>query len=333
MALPEQLRKQTEAIAKFYEEQAADAGNPDKVDETAGDEAVQNEEAHGADDAAPEAALNEQKRPATTVDDTAEQRYRTLQGMYNADTARLRAEKQELTSRVEQLETLLSSLSSQPAQPASAAERLITDKDIEEYGDSIEVMRRVTKEETSAAQRRIAELEKLVRDMQVQVVPRVEAVAQRQARSAEQSFWSELTAAVPNWRDINQNKDFHSWLIEVDPLTGVSRQSHLENAQKSLDVRRVAAFFTTWQGNTGHSIAQEPRDAAKSQLEKQVAPGRGRTAAAPAAPQAKTYTSNDIKQFFNDVRRGVFKGRETERDRIERDIFAAQREGRIVATG
>lgn len=331
MALPEQLRKQTEAISKYYENSSADEAQPDAA--ATGDEASLNEEANGAEQPAPEATLNEQKRPATTVDEAAEQRYRTLQGMYNADTARLRAEKQELSARVDQLEKLLASISTQPAQSAPVQSKLITDKDIEEYGDSIEVMRRVTKEETSYYQQKIADLENTLRDLKVSVVPRVEQVAQRQAVSAEQGFWSDLTAAVPNWREINQNKEFHSWLLEVDPLTGVNRQSHLENAQRNLDVRRVAAFFSTWQGSNGHRIAQEPRDAAKSQLEKQVAPGRGRTAAAPAADQPKTYSTSDITKFFDDVRKGVYKGRETERDRIERDIFAAQRENRIVATG
>ena len=37
-----------------------------------------------------------------------------------------------------------------------------------------------------------------------------------------------------------------------------------------------------------------------------------------------------MKKFLNDVRAGKYRGREPERDRIERDIFAAQREGRIV---
>ena len=330
MALPEQIRKQSEAITKFYEAPPADEAAAPA--DASGDETPANEGADRATASAPEAAPNEQGRPATT-DDTAEQRYRTLQGMYNADTARLRAEKQELTSRVEQLEKLLSSLTSVSAQPAQAQSKHVTDKDIEEYGDSIDVMRRVTKEETAYYQQKIAALETVIRDLQASVVPRVEQVAHRQAMSAEQGFWSELTAAVPNWRDINQNKDFHSWLLEVDPLTGVNRQSHLESAQKALDVRRVAAFFTTWQGNSGHRIAQEPRDAAKSQLEKQVSPGRGRTAAAPVENQAKTYSTKDISKFFDDVRKGAYRGRETERDRIERDIFAAQRENRIVANG
>jgi hypothetical protein len=333
MALPEQLRKQTEAITKLYAEMHADEQPPADQQEGAGAPEATSAEANGASKTAPEAASNEQGRPATTADDTAEQRYRTLQGMYNADTARLRGEKQELTARVEQLEKLLSSLSSQSAQAAPAQSKLITDKDIEEYGDSIEVMRRVTKEETSYYQQKIADLENTMRNLQVSVVPRVEQVAQRQAQSVEQAFWADLSAVVPNWRDINQSKDFHSWLLEVDPLTGVTRQSHLENAQRSLDARRVAAFFSAWQGNTGHSIAQEPRDAAKSQLEKQVAPGRSRNAAAPVGDKPKTYSPSEISKFFDDVRKGVYKGRETERDRIERDIFSAQRENRIVANG
>jgi polyhydroxyalkanoate synthesis regulator phasin len=331
MALPEQIRKQSEAIAKMYDGSPADPA-PATEQEAEGVENPASDEANGAEASAPEAARNEQTRPATT-DETAEQRYRTLQGMYNADTARLRADRQELTARVEQLEKLLSSISAQPAQQAQTQTKLITEKDIEDYGDSIDVMRRVTKEETAYWQNKVAELENTLRDLRVSVVPRVEQVAQRQAVSADQAFWTDLTAAVPNWRDINGNRDFHSWLLEVDPLTGVTRQSHLENAQRSHDVRRVAAFFSTWQGNTGQRIAQEPRDAAKSQLEKQVAPGRGRAAAAPVGDQPKTYSPQDISKFFDDVRKGLYKGRETERDRIERDLFAAQREGRIVATG
>jgi hypothetical protein len=43
------------------------------------------------------------------------------------------------------------------------------------------------------------------------------------------------------------------------------------------------------------------------------------------------YSPKDIEKFFVDVRQGKYKGREAERDKIERDIFAAQRENRIVA--
>lgn len=333
MTIPEQVRKQSEAIAKMYAESNTDEA-PAAAAETTGAADVPAEQANSEANAAPESAPNEQRRSDTSTEgSTAEQRYRTLQGMYNADTARFRAENTQLSNRVAQLEQLLATLSAPAPATHVQVERLVTDKDVEEYGDSIEVMRRVTREEVSAANRRVAELEHMVRQMQTSVLPRVEQVAQRQAMTAEQAFWSELTAEVPEWREINANQDFHKWLLDVDPLTGLSRQTYLEDAQRNLDVRRVAAFFTAWEGSNGRPVAQPSRGVAESQLDKQVVPGRSRGGNVPSTQTQKTYSQKDIAKFFDDVRRGAYRGKESERDRIERDIFAAQRENRIVANG
>jgi phage-related protein len=253
--------------------------------------------------------------------------------MYNADTSRLRAENQQLNGRLTQLEQLLSSLSTAPAQTADIVDKLVTDKDVEEYGDSLEVMRRVAKEERAAADRKIAELEQMLKQMQTSVLPKVEQVAHKQAVSAEQAFWSDLSMRVPDWKEINADSKFLDWLMEVDPLTGLSRQTYLEDAQRNMDVNRVVSFFSTWQGINGQSVAQPTRNAVASQLDKQVAPGRGRSSGAPTIEQSKMYSPKDIQKFFDDVRKGVYRGKEAERDRIERDIFAAQRENRIVANG
>jgi hypothetical protein len=159
----------------------------------------------------------------------------------------------------------------------------------------------------------------------------VESVVQRQALTAENTFWSELSAIVPDWREINANQGFHSWLLEVDPLSGMNRQTYLDVAQGQLDAYRVGEFFRTWQSSNGNSAAQQPRNVAATQLEKQIAPGRGRTtSSATTGNEAKSYSRTDIAKFFDDVRKGMYKGKEQERDRIERDIFAAQREGRIT---
>ncbi len=93
-------------------------------------------------------------------------------------------------------------------------------------------------------------------------------------------------------------------------------------------VIRVASFFQSWQSATGASVAQPNRTA--SELEKQVTPGKGRTSGASQTGGTKTYTPQDITKFFEDVRTGKFNGKEDKRDAIERDIFAAQAEGRIV---
>lgn len=334
MTMPEQIRKQSEAVAKLYEELNADDNQPPQGD--AGDkEAQDNVKADSSTNNAPEPPRNEQTQGGTSSEETFEQRYRSLQGMYNADTSRLRSENQQLGSRVTQLEQLLSSFSNQPVGQTyqQQPEKLVTEKDLAEYGDSIDVMRRVTKEETGVYQRRIAELEQMIIQMRANVLPRVEQVAHRQAVSTEQMFWTELSAMVPNWRELNDSREFQNWLLEVDPLTGMTRQSYLEDAQRNQDARRVATFFSTWQVLSGQNVAQPTRHAQATELDRQVTPGRSRGGSAPVQDQPKTYSAQDISKFYDAVRRGDYRGKEAERDRIERDIFSAQKDNRIVANG
>lgn len=338
MVMPAQVRKQTEAVKALYDQlnQPGEGQESETTTETLteGDEASVESQADSDAGQAPKSDPAEHRGTDTTTEETFAQKYKTLQGMYNAEVPRLHSQNRELTNRVKQLEQLLASMTAQPAadqQPQTQPTKLVTDQEIEEYGESLEVMRKVSREEAAAYKAEIDQLKQLVRSLQANVVPRVEQMASRQAASAEQAFWAELQANVPDWRDINADHGFQSWLLEVDPLTGVTRQTYLDDAQRNLDVRRVANFFTTWRGQTGQPVARTDRQAtAASQLEKQVAPGRGRSGGSQASGNPKTYTSSDIKAFFADVQKGRYKGREQERDRIERDIFAAQREGRIV---
>lgn len=339
MALPEQIRKQSEAVQELYKQLNAnqeEAGKP--ADEPSAP--VENAEAAPADEntdannAAPSPAVEQKTGDDKVPEETVLQKYKTLQGMYNAEVPRLHQQNRELNGRIQQMEQLLASLSAQQtAAPQSTAQvdKLVTDKDVEEYGESIDVMRKVTREELGSVASRIAQIEKMLNQLQSNVVPQVQAVAQRQAVSAEQQFWADLSSNVPNWREINDNQDFQSWLLEIDSLTGISRQTYLEDAQRSLDARRVANFFRTWLESNGQAnVAQNtPVRVPAAELEKQVSPGRSKNSGTPQTNKAKTYTPVDIQKFFNDVRAGKYKGREQERDRIERDIFAAQRENRI----
>lgn len=341
MAIPEQVRKQSEAVQELYKQlngEADTSGNAEVEQETvdAGDDNPPADE--NVQDDATQAPADEHTTGASDKEDenseTYAQRWRSLQGSYNA-TVR---QKSELEQRVQQMEQLLASLSAQQSATSTPAQqtqtqpqRLVTDDEVNEYGESIDVMRKVSREELIPVAQRLAQIENLLQQMQANVVPQVQAVAQRQQVTAEQQFWSDLTAYVPNWREVNDNDGFQSWLLEIDPLTGVARQTYLEDAQRSLDAYRVSAFFQTWLESTGQASVAQSTPAVSNELEKQVSPGRSRGTSASAAKQPKTYTPDDIKKFFNDVRAGKYKGREQERDRLERDIFAAQRENRIVA--
>jgi len=336
MALPAQVQKQSEAVNKLYEElngkpEEAGVDSAEAAEETVGVDTADTADSDGGQAPAPR---QEEQNAVGDKDEeeTYEQRWRSLQGMYNAEVPRLHAERRELTNRVQQLEQLLASMTAKPSgQAETPAEKLITEQDIEDYGDSIDVMRRVFREEAGALKQENAQLRQMLQQMQANVVPKVQQLSQRQAVSSEQAFWAELQTAVPDWQDINTSREFQSWLLEVDPLTGVPRQTYLEDAQRNLDARRVVNFFAAWKGQAGVPNARSTRTAqSASELEKQVAPGRGRSGGNKTAGEPKTYTQEDIKRFFTDVQKGKYKGKETERDRIERDIFAAQREGRIV---
>jgi hypothetical protein len=340
MALPEQIRKQTEAVQELYKQlNSADdnTGAATPADGTGTPVETSNADTTDANEATPSPATEHKPGDDNVQEETIVQKYRTLQGMYNAEVPRLHQQNREMTQRVQQMEQLLASLSAQQSQQQQSqaspvVDKLVTDKDVEEYGESLDVMRKVSREELIPVAQRLAQIEQMLRQVQANVVPQVQAVAQRQQVSAEQQFWAELAAAVPDFQRINGNEAFQSWLLEADPLTGITRQTYLDDAQRSLDARRVANFFRAWLEITGQAtVAQSTgRVAAGPELEKQVAPGRSRSGgAATSTGKAKVYTPDDIKNFFNDVRSGKYKGREQERDRIERDIFSAQRENRI----
>ena len=346
MAIPKQVKRQSEEVQSLYAElnnepteasAGLDSGEkvPEEKQAEASAEVPVKEDTTTTSDSVEEQAAKSDAEEHSTADteelkDTWEQKYKTLQGMYNKEVPRLSSENRELGSRVSQLESLLGDLKKQetPVQEAPV-EKLITKDDVEQYGDSIDVMRRAAKEEVAGQLGRVAQLEKEIAELKG-VVPQVQQVKQQQKTTSEKQFWDVLNREVPNWNEINSNPDFQSWLLEVDPLTGISRQTYLEDAQRKQDAGRVINFFNAFAKVSGVDNSARDKSATQSaELQKQVAPKRGR-AGQPVSNEARTYTPKDIEKFFTDVRKGKYKGREDERARMERDIFAAQQEGRIV---
>jgi hypothetical protein len=353
MALPEQIRKQSEAVQELYkqlgaEDSGADTTSASDENSSTGDNA--GTQADSADTSVSSVDQSTEKNERSTVDgpssESYEQQWRSLQGMYNATNNRLQSvteTNKEYQSRIAQMEQLLASLSTVPSNttPIMANQNLVSESDRNDYGESIDVMRKVSREELYPVAAKIASIEatinQLAASLNTSVLPQVQRVAHQQAMSSEERFWTALSNSVPNWQQINNDSGFQNWLLSIDPLTGISRQTYLEQAQNSLDVNRVVAFFQSYSESSGKFLAdanaQPNRSAVSSQLEKQVNPGRSKGGSPPATQNAKTYTAADITDFFNKVRQGVYRGKEDERDRIERDIFAAQRDGRIVVNG
>jgi hypothetical protein len=117
-----------------------------------------------------------------------------------------------------------------------------------------------------------------------------------------------LDTAVPDWRIINADARWLEWLRGIDNLNERSRQELLNAATVAGDAQRVIRFFRDFLQQAGGQAS-------------------GRTAARGDKP---IYTRAQIAWFYNQHRKGAYKGREAEWSRIDADIIAAGREGRVL---
>lgn len=335
MALPAQIQAQVDNANALREQMGAEQA-PADPSQAAAQEAPTEVVEPAVEAAETQEVVRPHETPATQAEDensqTYAQRWRSLQGTYNSTKHQLSAAEQ----RIANLEQLVTSFQAPPRQQAQSAQRLVTDKDSEAFGeDMVDFARRVTREEMSQYNQTLAQLQQQLANLQG-LAPVVQQVANKQHVSSQQAFVEHLSRAVPDWASVNDNPGFHEWLLSPDSMTGITRQTYLADAESALDLQRVVSIFQAWKReNAVHVAPQAPQPQARSanvtKLELQVAPGRASAAStAPTSTQGKTYSRADISKFYADKLKGAYKGREAEASAMERDIFMAQREGRVV---
>ena len=147
-------------------------------------------------------------------------------------------------------------------------------------------------------------------------------VSQKTEMTLEQAFYGSLDQMVPDWRDINADERWLAWLGEVDEVYGAPRQAALESAHQRMDAKRVVAIFSQFKAAT----------AAKPKLDSQQTPSSSGQPApvAPAAPAPRMISTKLVKQYYDDMAKGRYRGREAEADRLQAEIDRAAIEGRIV---
>lgn len=213
--------------------------------------------------------------------------------------------------------------------PGQAPRRIVTDEDVKTYGpELIEFVQRAARD---AVEPEIAQTRNQVRQ-----------VSQRVTQGAQGDMMGTLDTQVPTWKEINVDPRFKSWCGSRDIYSGQVRGKLLNAAFAAADAPRVIAFFKGFLAEeqaTGQlpvpsapaAAPAAPREAAVS-LDSLAAPGRPKPAGggSPAGAADKpVFTRAQITAFYTDVRRGVYNGRDADKQRDEQAIFAAQREGRV----
>jgi hypothetical protein len=218
-----------------------------------------------------------------------------------------------------------------------ATQKLVTAQEEADFGaEFLDVVGKKAKEEVSPE---IARLEAELNELRGRVGG-VDSLVQMTARERMEAH---LSREVPDWMELNTNPDFIAWLDLPDPYSGGIRKQLLHAAYYGNDAHRVAAFF---KGFISDEAATNPARAGAGQtevvtlagnepkpqkvpLETFAAPGRAKTAAAPAPAEKPFFTRAQIAKFYADIQKGEYAGRDAKRQEIEIAIFEAQRDGRI----
>lgn len=350
MSLPAQLQKQVDnaqaIIAQHYGSDAVIADVGDAAATTpaaaaaASTDAPVTETAPVVVDAPAQDAAPVAQNTATDDENNATfaQRWRTLQGKHNV----LLRQNQEQSQRLANLETLIAQMQASPAshepqQHAPTRQAHLSDKDVTEYGeDMTDYVRRAARDEMAPLAQAVQALHSQLQTLNG-VVPAVQNVAQNQQRSAQREFLQALTGAVPDWQTLNDDPRVHAWLLAVDPMTGLDRQTYLRDAEQAMNLDRVVSIFRAAKSALGlnhpptQGASAPAAQSAAQRLAKQVAPGRSNASTSPPQERVgKTWARADIAAFFQDKLRGAYKGREAEAAAMEQDIFKAQGEGRVA---
>lgn len=259
--------------------------------------------------------------------DAANQRWKVLQGMVD-----------KKDDELQNLRVMLAQLASredtpQPDNQSVAPATLITAEDVKEYGtDLLDLIGRKAREIFAA------EFDNRMPQMQERfgkLESSLQTVEQTTTKTAKTSFEGKLAEDVPDWRELNVDPGFLTWLEGTDPYTGLRKLDLLRNAYAEMDATRTAAFFVTYKKEanivSSASAAETPVSPPKEddKLVKLVAPGKSKTNTPRQETNNRVWSRTEIAKLYDDKMAGRIS--QTEFDKLERDLFRAQQEGRIAA--
>jgi hypothetical protein len=263
-----------------------------------------------------------------------EGRYYAMEGRFRQSQISIGQMQQQMAELGDELARVTQAMNSRASVPEYQAPapqaKFVTDDDVKTYGP--ELLETIKRAALDAVQPEIQ-----------QVANQNRQVSQRVAQTAQAAMYQQLDAQCPEWRSINTNPRFKTWCNSPDVYSGQLRGRLLNAAVQAANAPRAIAFFKGFQNEevaTGNAPAPQPepqgvppvpRQAAVA-LDTLTAPGRAKPATGDTAvtsAEKPFITRAQISQFYADVRRGVYAGRDADKKELERRLEAAQREGRI----
>lgn len=264
-----------------------------------------------------------EEKPKQTDEDAAvwRQKYKTLQGMYDKEVPQLHSEVKTLTK---ELEALKSSMQKTKEVEAKQQQKLVTDEDVQNFGeDLIEVQRKVAREVA-------AEFEQKLEAMRSENSELRELLGTTDNKVSASNFEARLHRLVPDFQQLDSDPRWISWLDGVDPVLRGPRRTIALQAYQSGDAEAVAYYVDLFKQTLS---TEEPVKSAtqNKELERQIQPTRNASNATPTSQKGRTYTTSDIQRMFQKAAKLGGAGKLDEAKKLEAEIDAAYMQGRVTA--
>ena len=244
-----------------------------------------------------------------------EQRYRSLDGM-------LQSKDRQIADLHQLIANMQATHAQQPASVAEESKPLVTPEDEATYGaDMLDLTRRVSRDE-------LKRYAKALEDKVARLEANLQGVASVTAETAQERFMNRLTQAVPNWEKTDKDPAFMAWL-EASP----TRQHIFREAARGQDVVALAQFYSDFEAMQVRQAPQAPTAPEPKEIDprlaKQVSPGRSRTTPTPSSAEGekRVWSRSAIADLYQKMSNGQVPKEEAAR--LEREVFAAMKEGRV----
>jgi hypothetical protein len=289
--LPKQIQAQLDEAAEI-ERQMTEATSPQG-----------NTEPVNPEPQPPENLKPDQADPAPTpqaeVDDGFKKKYDALSGKYNKEVPRLHEQLREQSASLQKLQTELEALKAKPVEPPKPKEALVTEKDEETFGkDLIDVARRVTRDELLGLTDRLSALERAVASI-AKIPERVQQIESRQVQSAEDRFWDEVNAQIPDWDVVDDDPEWIEFLGQKPPFSVRPYRELAVDAISAGDVAPLVELVNLWKEKSGKTQAIAQQNQIQQELQSQTQPNKQRAAPVVNADKGKIWTGEEYQNAFD----------------------------------
>jgi hypothetical protein len=242
MYVPAAVKRQLEAAQKLVDDQVEpgdESPAETSVETPVGEEAPQ--------DVAPD--------PDARKREDWKHKYQVLKGKYDAEIPELTNRLAVIGSTVEAQTNLIADLQQRrqettatPAPSTTPSPKLdvIDETEFEGYGESI--VKLVRQLNALVKTGNAAPVAPTVDPGFEQRISRIEAQV---VKTAEQEYYEALDRSVPDWKVVNKDPKFLTWLQQLDPITEIVRMAAIKRGAQQFNSRQVINIFTAYKKEAG----------------------------------------------------------------------------------